>query len=242
MVKVKLFLYRIARKIYNKIIKWRNDMLFETTEFALKGNHSQVSQPSIITQPKNVFLHDYARISSDNIILNNKGKFEIGKYSVISTGLRVVPDQHTSTVGIPHCCLGASHIHDKVMDIILDEDVWVGLNVILLGGCHIKRGCIIGANTLINRHTVTPPYAVIAGSPAHIIAVKFSIEQILQHEEKLYPPEERFTQSQLEELFKTYYEGKRIFGVDGNLTEEEKNILNETCKIIGFQYPTFIKE
>lgn len=238
MAKIKFF-YWISRKIYNKFKRWRNKMLFETTEFGLKGKHCQVYQPSIITQPKNVFLHDYSRINADNIILNNKGKFEIGKYSVVSTGLRVVTDQHTSTVGIPHCSLGASHIHDKVIDVILDEDVWIGLNVVLLGGCHIQRGCIIGANTLINRHTVTPPYAVITGTPAHIIAVKFSIEQILKHEEKLYPPEKRFTKKELEELFKTYFEGKRVFGVDGNLTEEEKNILNETNKRIGFQYPTF---
>ena len=241
MAKMKLIFNWITRKIYNRFIIWRNNMLFETTELGYKGNYCKISQPSLITRPQKVFIHDYARINPDNIILNYEGRFVVGKYTVISTGLRVVPDQHTSTVGIPQCCLGISHIHDKVMDVILDEDVWIGLNVTLLGGCHIKRGCIIGANTLVNRHVDAPPYAVITGSPARIIAVKFSIEQILQHEEKLYPPEERYTKPQLEELFKTYYEGKRIFGVDANLTQEENNKLNETILKLKFKYPTFNK-
>lgn len=241
MAKMKLSFNWIARKIYNKFIFWRNQMLFDTTELGLKGKHCQLYQPSLIIRPQKVFLHDYSRINPDNIILNNEGRFELGKYSVVSTGLRVVPDQHTSTVGIPHFCLGASHIHDKVMDVVVDEDVWIGINVILLGGCHIKRGCIVGANTLVNRHVDAPPYAVIVGSPARIIAVKFSIDQILKHEEKLYPPEERFTRLQLEELFKTYYEGKRIFGVNANFTQEENNKLSETMLKLKFKYPTFNK-
>lgn len=230
---------RIARKIYNRFIFWRNQMLFDTTELGLKGKHCQLYQPSLIIRPKKVFLHDYSRINADNIILNNEGRFVLGKYSVVSTGLRVVPDQHTSTVGIPQFSLGASHIHDKVMDIIVDEDVWIGINVILLGGCHIKRGCIVGANTLVNRHVDAPPYAVLAGSPARIIAVKFNIEQILKHEEKLYPPQERFTREQLEKIFEKYYEGKRIFGVDGNLTQDEKESLKKAMEKTGFEYPEF---
>lgn len=76
----------------------------------------------------------YARINPNSVILSNKGKFVMGKYSVASIGLSVVPDMHTSTVGIPQCCLGASHIHDKIEDVIVDEDVWIGMNVTLLGG------------------------------------------------------------------------------------------------------------
>lgn len=239
MAKMKLSIYRIARKIYNRYIFWRNKMLFETTNFGLKGKNCMIGQPSYITRPQKVYLHDFARIGIDNIILNNEGAFFVGKYTLISAGLRVVPDQHTSTVGIPHCCLGASHIHDKVLDVIIDEDAWIGLNVILLTGCHIQRGSIIGANTLINRHTNIPPYSVIAGSPPRIIAARFNIEQILEHEEKLYPPQERFTREQLEKIFEKYYEGKRIFGVDGNLTQDEKESLKKAMEKTGFEYPEF---
>ena len=76
-------------------------------------------------------------------------------------------------------------------DVIVEEDIWIGTNVTLLAGTHIGRGCIVGACSLLNKEY--PPYAVLAGSPAKIIAVKFSIEQILEHEKALYEENERFT-------------------------------------------------
>lgn len=190
--------------------------------------------PSLITNPSLVFMGDYARISSNNVILNNKGCFVMGKYSLASTGLNVVPDGHTSTVGIPIRLLGDSHIHDKVEDVIVDEDVWIGMNVTLLGGAHIGRGCVIGANSLVLKGTVAPPYAVLVGTPARIIAVTFSIEQILQHEEKLYPEEERMTREELEELFEKHYKDKRVFGVDTPLNDDERQDLSNTMRALRF--------
>jgi len=237
MDKVKGTVLRIARKIYFKLKRCRDNMLFETTPLGLRGYRCQIKQPSLIVHPENVYMHDFSLLSEDAVILSNKGKFVLGKYSRVAVGLRAVPDIHTSTVGIPHCCLGPSHIHDKVEDVVVDEDVWIGLNVTLLGGVHIHRGCVIGANTLLNKHSVVPPYSVVAGNPARIIAVKFNAEQILQHEKKLYLPEERFTREQIEELFSKYYEGKRVFGVDANLSDEEKETLQATMQKIGFSYP-----
>ncbi|MBO5721054.1 MAG: hypothetical protein J6R61_05980 [Bacteroidales bacterium] len=64
-----------------------------------------------------------------------------------------------------------------------------------------------------------PPYAVAVGTPAKIIAAKFTIEQILEHEKLLYPEEKRFTKEYLEELFETYYKDKRTIGVTSDLKE-----------------------
>lgn len=239
MGKMKSFIVKVLRRGHSSLKGRYHKALFRMTPLGLRGYRCQIGQPSLIVCPQRVFMHDYARLGAYNIVLNHEGRFVMGKYSVASTGLSVVPDMHISTVGIPHCCLGVSHVHDKVMDIIVEEDVWIGMNVTLLGGCHIERGCIVGANSLVNRTTFTPPYSVVAGSPARIVAVKFSIEQILRHEQKLYPPEERLSRERLEELFDKYYKDKRVFGVDGELTEEEQEKLeNAMCKL-GFRYSDF---
>ena len=239
MGKIKELFFKVVRVLYFTMKSRYERLLSAAIKLGHRGCHSQVGQPSVITRPQLVFMHDYARLSGCHIILNNKGRFIMGKYSVASKGLNVVPDMHTSTVGIPQCCLGASHVHDKVMDVIVEEDVWIGMNVTLLGGSHVKRGCIIGANSLINKNTIIPPYSVVAGIPARIIAVKFSIEQIMRHERRLYAPEERFSQEELEELFCTYYQGKKVFGVDEKLTDSEHQMLERTMKKLGFKYPTF---
>lgn len=204
-----------------------------------RGYKSYISWPANVANPSLVFLDDYARISPYSTILNNKGKFTMGKYSVATFNLTVVPDGHHSVAGIPHCLLGLSHIHDKVEDIVVEDDVWIGVNVLLLGGAHVHRGSIVGANVVVNRKTEVPPYAVVAGNPARIIAVKFNIEQILSHEEKLYPKETRFTRLELESLFEKYYKDKRVFGSDGNITEEEQMRLSAAADYLGFEYPHF---
>lgn len=91
-------------------------------------------------------------------------------------------------------------------DIIVEEDVWIGINVTLLNGAHIGRGCIVGAGCVISGEW--PPYAVIAGNPARIIRPLFSLEEILLHEEKLYAVNERHTIVQLTELFDKFYSTK----------------------------------
>lgn len=110
-----------------------------------------------------------------------------------------------------------------------------------IGGAHLHRGCIVGANTLLSKHFSPPPYSVVAGNPARIIAVKFNIEQILQHEAKLYSSEERFTREQLEELFTKYYEGKRVFGVDANFSEDDETKLKILCNLLASSILNLIK-
>ena len=60
----------------------------------------------------------------------------------------------------------------------------------------------------------------IVGSPAKIIGVKFSIDQIIEHEKVLYSEEKRLSRDYLEELFKQYYSNVRIFGVTTDFTPE----------------------
>ena len=80
------------------------------------------------------------------------------------------------------------------------------------------RGCIIGAGAIITKPV--PPYAVVTGIPARITAVRFSIEQILEHEKLLYKEEERLKREYLNKLFSDYYDGLKIVGTS-NITQED---------------------
>jgi len=70
----------------------------------------------------------------------------------------------------------------------------------------------------------------VVGSPARIVGVKFSIDQILEHEKALYPEKERFSREYLEKLFAKYYEGMTVFGVQTELTEEDLQKLEKAKK------------
>ena len=129
--------------------------------------------------------------------------------------------------------LGRYHINDIEKDIHIDEDCWVGANVTLLGGTHLHRGVVVGANSLVNKEI--PPYAVIAGIPARIIASKFTIDQILQHEKMLYPDNERISREELEIIFKEYYVGKKTIG-KSEIKSDDIEIIKEHAEM---QYAVF---
>jgi acetyltransferase-like isoleucine patch superfamily enzyme len=52
-------------------------------------------------------------------------------------------------------------------DIVLEDDVWLGLGVQVLEGVRIGRGAVIGAGAVVSKDI--PAYAVAVGVPAHVI-------------------------------------------------------------------------
>lgn len=52
-------------------------------------------------------------------------------------------------------------------DIVIEDDVWIGLNVSVLDGVRIGRGAVIGAGSVVTKNI--PAYAIAAGAPAKVI-------------------------------------------------------------------------
>lgn len=197
---------------------------FNHSKFGQFGKNAVFQAPASVTNYGLIYLDDYTRVRSNLSFDGTRGKLIIKKYSAIGRNTVVVTGNHTKTVGIPQVLLGPLHINDRHTDIIIEEDVWTGANCTFLPGCHIGRGAVVGACSLVNKEL--PPYAVAVGTPCKIIASSYSLEDVIKHESYLYPPEERFSREFLEDLFKTYYNGKKPVGID-NLTESEiKSILS----------------
>lgn len=200
------------------------------------GRNCVIGVPTYISCTKNLHMEENSVIRLGANILNNQNEHVyIGKYTVISTHCTIVTNNHRSTVGIPQVLLGASHINDTHKDLHIAEDVYVGTNVTILEGANLGRGCIVGACSTITRPV--PPYALVVGTPAKIIGVKFSIEQIIEHEKVLYPKSERMSREKLEELFAQFYEDKKVFGVKTDFTEEDLKQLEWAKKKRGYIEP-----
>ncbi len=59
-------------------------------------------------------------------------------------------------------------------DTVIKNDVWIGDEVMVLGGSVIENGCIIGARSLLPPNFRSEPYGIYAGSPARLIRYRFS--------------------------------------------------------------------
>jgi acetyltransferase-like isoleucine patch superfamily enzyme len=66
---------------------------------------------------------------------------------------------------------------------IIEHDVLISANALIMSGITIGTGSVIGAGSFVNKDV--PPYAIVAGTPAKIIKMRFEkdlVDQLLNSE------------------------------------------------------------
>ena len=66
----------------------------------------------------------------------------------------------------------------KYKKVVIDDNVWFGNRVIVVGNVHIGEGAIIAAGSVVSRDV--PAYAIVGGNPAKVIKYRD-----IEHYEKL---------------------------------------------------------
>ena len=59
------------------------------------------------------------------------------------------------------------HTTDNGKPIQIGDDVWIGTNVLILGGVTIGKGAVIAANTLVNKDVL--PHTLVGGNPMTLL-------------------------------------------------------------------------
>lgn len=175
---------------------------YRREEFGSIGPHSLIGEGCTLV-PRNMYLDDYVIIQNGVNFVSSEGKLVVKRFSVISTECIIIPGTHRAVAGIPFFYQAVQHLGDEHRTIIIEEDCWIGAGCILLMKCHVGRGAIVAAGSVVTKPV--PPYAVVAGNPARIIGVKFSKSDIIKHEEAIYEPSDRLSVADIDSLFKKYY-------------------------------------
>lgn len=177
--------------------------------FVICRNFAQCADNVIITPPtrvgnyKNVYLGEKVCIGANAYISALNAKFICKGNCAIAENLTVHTGNHARVVGT-----FVSDITESTKpkgldeDVIVEEDVWIGCNVTLLSGVTIGRGSTVAAGAVVAK--TMPPYCICGGVPAKVIRFYWTIEQILEHEAKLYEESQRYTREQIEEIFRIY--------------------------------------
>ena len=143
----------------------------------------------------NVGIGPHAALSTPNAKIIIKGNCAIAEHLTIHTG------NHVRVIGkFVTDITEANKPKGFDEDVIIEKDVWIGSNVTILAGVHIGRGATIAAGAVVNKDV--PPYSIVGGVPAKVIKFYWTIEDIIQHEEKLYLENERFSREELERIIK----------------------------------------
>lgn len=163
-------------------------------KFGHFGVNAAIGIPVDLKKPGNIYIHDCARIGRRSTIMTmGNSRFIMKRGCLTAEGLVVVTSNHRQHIGQ---FLSGKNEDNEYKDIIVEEDVWIGINVTLLAGAHIGRGAIIGACSVVTKEI--PPYAVAVGNPARVIKFKWSIDEIIEHERQLYDENDRTPREVLE--------------------------------------------
>jgi acetyltransferase-like isoleucine patch superfamily enzyme len=105
---------------------------------------------------------------------NARKRIEIGTNCLIASGCKFIDHDHgTSRRDIPIRQQPAG----AEAEIVLEEDVWLGVNVVVLKGAHIGRGAIVGAGAVVTEDI--PAYEIWGGVPARKIGQRADAPQLI---------------------------------------------------------------
>lgn len=139
--------------------------LFLAKMIGCKVSDESVNIERNVTLPDDLITGHHCSIGRRCFISRN---VTMGNYVVVGPEVCFYTSNHQfSDIHTPIYHQGLT----KSRPITIGNDVWIGRRVILLPGCNIPDGCVIGAGSIVTAHEF-PPYSVIAGNPARVIKMR----------------------------------------------------------------------
>lgn len=185
---VKNFLHCIYRFIRTQLtfatlqLKYKNCIIASTS----KINNSILCEHVVLFD--NVIL-DNCFIGSHSYIQKNSSVFNstIGKFCSIASNVTIAPGFHSIFGVSTHpafylkntplsVTFADKDYYESKKNVIIGNDVWIGINAIILDGVSIGTGSIIAAGAVVVKDVA--PYSIVGGVPAKHIKYRFDEEII----------------------------------------------------------------
>lgn len=106
------------------------------------GNHCSLNPYVVIYGGGGVSIGNYVRIATHTTIVASNHRFEDVDRLIMNQG-------------------------NEYKGVVIEDDVWIGANVVVLDGVHIGEGSVIAAGAVVNKDV--PKYSVMAGVPAKLV-------------------------------------------------------------------------
>lgn len=122
------------------------------------GDHLHVNAPTILGRDTHLGNH----VSFNGLTVAGNGRVTIGNYFHSGTDCLFITQNHNYDTGeaIPY---DATYV---LKPITIEDNVWIGSRVIILGGVHIGEGAIVQAGSCVVKDV--PKCAIVGGHPAKV--------------------------------------------------------------------------
>jgi acetyltransferase-like isoleucine patch superfamily enzyme len=152
-------------------------------ELLVLGNHVAIDSFFVCTTQ--LVVKDYVHLGPFISIIGGKDAYcEIGNFSGMAAGCRIVcaSDEYQGE-GIVNPFIPAQYRDNVICEqVVLEDFVTLGTNVIVLPGVRIAQGTVVSAGSIVTKNT--QPWCVYAGTPARPIKER-SKEKMLRYAKEL---------------------------------------------------------
>jgi acetyltransferase-like isoleucine patch superfamily enzyme len=138
------------------------------------GKHASVLDFALVNASRgSVIVGDNAWIGPYCLIYGNGG---------VRIGNGVLVAGHTALNTVSHradrCDVPIRTQGLEVAPLVIEDDVWIGLNAVVLQGVTIGRGSVVGAGAVVTRDV--PPYSIVRGVPAKVVGERAASREDVQ--------------------------------------------------------------
>lgn len=133
----------------------------------------------------NLSVGDGTSIPKGSTIYCTEAPLTIGKKVIFGPRPTIITGDHRIDIIGKHIIdvTVGEKLPENDQPVTIEDGVWVGANVTILKGVTIGRGSVVAAGAVVTKSF--PPYSIIGGVPAKLIRMRFTEEEITEHEQKL---------------------------------------------------------
>lgn len=140
---------------------------------------------------ENLSVGDYTLIPKGSTFYCTIAPLTIGKKVIFGPKPTIITGDHRTDYIGKHLIdvTDAEKLPGQDLPVVIEDGVWCGANVTILKGVTIGRESIVAAGAVVTKSCA--PYSIIGGVPAKLIKMRFSPEQIIEHERLLNESENK---------------------------------------------------
>lgn len=132
----------------------------------------------------NLSIGEGTSIPKGSVFYCTKAPLTIGKKVIFGPRPTIITGDHRYDIIGNYIIDNTEKLPENDAPITIEDDVWCGANVTILKGVTIGRGSIIAAGAVVTKDI--PPYSIAGGIPAKVLKLRFTPDQIIEHEKILY--------------------------------------------------------